>query len=161
MDQAGPAHTMPMTRWKKKKENLRAGDVVMMLYPGNLKNDYRLARVLKTHPDRSGLVRTVIVGYRRKNSREKTDVYKSKPLVEEQVSVQRLSLLVPNEASEDASKEVVEEPNASSTGEEVNEFITDQKVKEGVTELKDDEVIELLSEEGIEKQVDETNNDEE
>ena len=27
---------MPMTRWKKKKENLRAGDVLMMLYIGNL-----------------------------------------------------------------------------------------------------------------------------
>ena len=42
---------MPMNRWKKKKDNLEVGDVVMMLYSGNLKNDYRLARVLKTHPD--------------------------------------------------------------------------------------------------------------
>ena len=57
-----------------------------------------------------------------------------------------MSLLVPNEASEDASKEIFEEPNARSTGEEVNEFISDQKVEEGVIELKDDEVIELLSE---------------
>ena len=95
---------MPMNRWKKKKDNLEVGDVVMMLYSGNLKNDYRLARVLRTHPDVKGLVRTVTVGFRRKDSREKLDVYKSKPLVEEQVAVQRLSLLVP---ASDATEKVV------------------------------------------------------
>ena len=66
----------------------------MMLYPGNLKNDYRLARVLKVYPDSKGLIRTVTVCYRKKDSREKSSSYRSKPLVEEVVSVQRLSLLV-------------------------------------------------------------------
>ena len=64
------------------------------------------------------------MGFRRKNSREKPEVYKSKPLVEEQVSVQRLSLLVPsNEAASEATKETV-----------------DEAVKETVTDVVDDNV---------------------
>ena len=86
---------MPIKRWKQKRDNLNVGDVVMMLYPGQFKNDYRLAKVTKIHPDKKGLVRTVSVSYRRRDSREQPRVYKSKPLIEEKVSVQRLSLLVP------------------------------------------------------------------
>ena len=86
---------MPVKKWKQPMKNLEVGDVVMMYYPGNLKDDYRLAKVLKTHPDSQGLVRTVTIGYRKRDKREKVDSYKSKPLVEEQVAVQRLSLLVP------------------------------------------------------------------
>ena len=86
---------MPVKKWKHPRKNLEVGDVVMMYYPGNLKDDYRLAKVLKTHPDSQGLVRTVTIGYRKRDKREKVDSYKSKPLVEEQVAVQRLSLLVP------------------------------------------------------------------
>ena len=89
---------VPVKRWKHRKQNLRVGDVVMMLYSGNLKNDYRLARVMKVCPDKKGLVRTVVVGYRRRDSRERSDTYKSKPLVQEEVSVQRLSLLVSSES---------------------------------------------------------------
>ena len=47
--------------------------------------------------DKNGLVRTVIIGYRRRNKNEKAEVYKKKPLVLEQVSVQRLSLLLPKD----------------------------------------------------------------
>ena len=53
----------------------------------------------ETYPDEKGLVRTVCVCYRRRDSREDPLVYKSKPLVEEKVSVQRLSLLVPASSS--------------------------------------------------------------
>ena len=53
----------------------------------------------ETYPDKKGLVRTVSVSYRRRDSREDPLVYKSKPLVEEKVSVQRLSLLVPVSSS--------------------------------------------------------------
>ena len=86
---------IPVKRWKERKSNLRIGDVVLMLYPGNIKCDYRLAKVTGVHPDLKGLVRTVTVSYRKRDSREDVRVYKSKPLVEEKVSVQRLSLLVP------------------------------------------------------------------
>ena len=94
---------MPVRRWKFRKPNLSKGDVVMMLYSGNLRNDYRLAKVIKTYPDVKKLVRTVKVSYRKKDSREKPSEYRSKPLVEEEVSVQRLSLLVP---AEDFKKKV-------------------------------------------------------
>ena len=89
---------MPLKRWKDEKRNLQVGDVVMMLYAGNIKNDYRLAKVLEVHPDRRNLVRTVTVGYRRRNKNESAREYKSRPLVKEKVSVQRLSLLVPIDA---------------------------------------------------------------
>ena len=108
---------MPLRRWRKKKENLQEGDVVMMMYPGNFKNDYRLAKVLKTHPDKRGLVRTVTVGFRRKDAREKGNVYKSKPLVEEQVAVQRLSLLV---AAGDVVKEASSKANPENISDEVS-----------------------------------------
>ena len=92
-DQAGAATLMPMKRWKTKKDIFEVGDVVMMLYSGNLKNDYRLARVLEVFPDKKGLVRTVKVGFRRRDKREKSDVYWKKKLSEEIVAVQRLALL--------------------------------------------------------------------
>ena len=86
---------MPIRKWQKRARNLVAGDVVMMLYEGNLKDDYRLARVLQVYPDQNGLVRTVRVSYRKKNKNERADVYRKKALVEEKVAVQRLCLLVP------------------------------------------------------------------
>ena len=46
----------------------------MMIYSGNLKNDYRLARLLRVCPDKKRLVRTVVVGYRKRDSREKSDI---------------------------------------------------------------------------------------
>ena len=65
----------------------------MMKYSGNMNDDYRLARVLEVFPDSKGLVRTVKVGYRKRDKREKPGVYWKKPLVEEKVAVQRLALL--------------------------------------------------------------------
>ena len=65
----------------------------MMKYAGNVKDEYRLARVLEVYPDSKGLVRTVKVGYRRRDKREGSDVYWKKPLVEERVAVQRLAML--------------------------------------------------------------------
>ena len=55
---------IPVKRRKAKQVNLCESDVVMMLYPGNLKNDYWLARVVKVYADSKGLVRTVEVVYR-------------------------------------------------------------------------------------------------
>ena len=69
----------------------------MLHYEGNIKSDYRLAKVLEVHPDSRGLVRTVTIGYRRRNKKEKAEVYQKKPLVQEQVALQRLCLLVPKD----------------------------------------------------------------
>jgi hypothetical protein len=87
---------VPCKKWKKECRNLEVGDVVFMFYPASIKDDYRLARVVETFPDDKGLVRTVRVCYRRRDKREKIGEYKSKPLTEELVGVQRLSVLIPN-----------------------------------------------------------------
>ena len=65
----------------------------MMKYSGNIRDDYRLAKVLEVYPDKKGLVRTVKVGFRRRDKREKPDAYWKKPLTEEIVAIQRLALL--------------------------------------------------------------------
>ena len=84
---------IPCRKWKDKKRNLRVGDVVMMVYKGNLVDDYRLAMVTQVFPDERDIVRTVEVSYRKRSKRESPEVYRSKPLVREKIGVQRLSLL--------------------------------------------------------------------
>lgn len=65
----------------------------MMWYQGNLVDDYRLALVSKVYPDDKDVVRTVQVTFRRRNSKEKPEVCRTRPLMCEDVGVQRLSLL--------------------------------------------------------------------
>ena len=101
---------IPARKWKKISRNITVGDVCFMYYPGNIKDDYRLVRVVKTHPDRKGLVRTVTIAYRKRDKREKSDVYWKKPLIEEQVAVQRLSVLV---SAKEHSKESRDHDNAT------------------------------------------------
>ena len=66
----------------------------MLTYPGNIKDYYTLAKVVKIYPDSKGLVRKVRVKYRKKNARESRNVCKAS-LIEEDVAVQRLVLLEP------------------------------------------------------------------
>ena len=86
---------VPCKRWKNKSRNLNKGDVVMLTYQGNFADDYRLAVVMDTFPDKDNLVRTVEIGYRRRDKREPREDYWKKPLTTERIGVQRLSLLVP------------------------------------------------------------------
>ena len=86
---------VPCKKWRSEVKNLEVGDVVFMYYPSSIKDDYRLARVIETCPDKKGLVRSVKVCYRKRDKREKTSEYRAKPLTEEIVAVQRLSLLLP------------------------------------------------------------------
>ena len=65
----------------------------MMKYAGNINDEYRLARVMEVYPDSKGLVRTVKVGYRKRDKREGAEVFWKKPLTEERVAVQRLAML--------------------------------------------------------------------
>ena len=85
---------LPARKWKREEANLMVGDVVMLTYPGNVKDDYVLARVIELFPDSKNLVRRVKVKYRRKNSKEDRKVCKSK-MIEEIVAIQRLCLLEP------------------------------------------------------------------
>ena len=101
---------VPCKKWKFPVKNLAKDDLVFMYYPNSLKDHYRLARVVETFPDQKGLVRSARVCYRKKGKGEKLAQYKAKPLVEEIVAVQRLSLFLP--ASEQKSSPT---PRSSST----------------------------------------------
>ena len=57
--------------------------------------DYRYGKVISTKVDDKGLVRTVVVGMRPRDSREALLPYKSKKLVEVELPVQRLVLIHP------------------------------------------------------------------
>ena len=66
----------------------------MVTFPGNMTDEYRVAKVVRVFPDKNNLVRTVDIAYRRRNRREPAAAYKSAPLVvEEGVHIQKLSLL--------------------------------------------------------------------
>ena len=86
---------LPCRKWKRKEKNISVGDIVFMWYPGNIKDDYRIARVKEVHPDSGGFVRTVTVAYRAKNKREPLDVYRPRALIQERVAIQRLQLIQP------------------------------------------------------------------
>ena len=85
---------LPAKKWKKEKDNLSVGDVVMLAFPGKIKDGYVLAKVTEVFMDSKGLVRRARVKFRRKNVGEKSNVCKSK-MEEDVVAVQRLVLLVP------------------------------------------------------------------
>ena len=80
-------------KWKVKKVNLKVGELVMLRYHKQFKDDYFLAKVTEVHPDDYGLVRKVKVSYRKKNPRESAGIYKSKPLLCEQAAIHRLHRL--------------------------------------------------------------------
>ena len=80
-------------RWKMKVKNLEVGEIVLLKYPGQFKDDYTIAKITEVHPSADGLVRQVTVGFRKKNPRESSAVYKSKPLLQEKVAVHRLHRL--------------------------------------------------------------------
>ena len=83
---------IPFKKWKKQCRNLEKNDIVFVHYPSSIQDEYRLARVIQVYPDVKGNVRTVRIAYRKRDVRDKSLTYKSKPLVEELVSVQRLSV---------------------------------------------------------------------
>ena len=61
------------------------------------KSEYKLARILEVHPDAHGVVRTVTVGVRRSDLREKSLPYVAKPLEKMKIGIQRLAVLCPVE----------------------------------------------------------------
>ena len=60
-----------------------------------MNTEYKIARVIETKEDGKGLVRTARICYRRRDRRESAADYVAKPLTEELVAVQRLSVLLP------------------------------------------------------------------
>ena len=76
--------------------NLSPGDICCIKYDKKVgKADYRLCQVVKATKDEKGLVRTVTVQMRPRDSREKTLPYKSKDMVNMETDVNRLVLITP------------------------------------------------------------------
>ena len=109
---------LPARKWYKKKDDMKIGDICLLLYKGRVKDDYKLVKVLDTHPGQDGLIRTVTVGHRRKNVRDTKKVtedpskYCSLPMVEEKVHVQRLAVLQHLDPEHTTTKEAVGDDNA-------------------------------------------------
>ena len=80
-------------KWKTKKQNIGVGELVMLRYPGQFKDDYCLAKVIKAEPDEDNLVRKVTITYKKKNPRESPNICKSKPMIIEEVAIHRLHRL--------------------------------------------------------------------
>lgn len=97
-------------KWKVKQENIKAGELVMLKYPGQFKDDYCIAKVTDVHPSEDGLVRQVSVSYRKKNSRESPTVCKTRPLITEKVAIHRLHRLqlVDDDVQSEADNDVDE-----------------------------------------------------
>ena len=56
-------------KWKSKQKNLEVGELVMLRYPGNFKDDYCVAKVTAVHPGEDALVREVTVSYKKRACR--------------------------------------------------------------------------------------------
>ena len=84
----------PRNKWKKPEENLKIGDICLKGYSSALgRGRYVICCVGKVFPDVNGLVRTVEVWSRPRDSREKSLPYKTKQLVSEIMAVQKLVLI--------------------------------------------------------------------
>jgi hypothetical protein len=89
---------VPYKRWKTEHRSLCVGDIVLVLYEKKVgKGTYRLGRVTSVHPDSHGVVRTVTVGMRKTDKREKLLPYVAKPLVEVKLGIQRVAVICPVE----------------------------------------------------------------
>ena len=91
-------HLVPYRRWKSEHRSLRIGDIVLVLYAKKIgKGDYRLGRVISVRPDCHNVVRTVTIGFRKKDAREPLLPYVSKALEEVELGVQRVCVICPIE----------------------------------------------------------------
>ena len=122
-------HLVPFKKWRQEFRSVKKGDIVLILYDRNIgKGDYRLARVQEVYPDVHGVVRTVRVGFRRRNAREASLPYVVKPLEEMDLGVQRLAVISPieeqtgNESCQgDKAKEIVGQSSQGVDGDRENE----------------------------------------
>ena len=87
---------VPYKKWKKEMANLAIGDICLVKYDHKVgKSDYRICKVVEVEEDAKGLVRTVTIAMRPRDSREKSLPYKSKKLKNLRLAVQRLVLICP------------------------------------------------------------------
>ena len=115
-------HLMPFKKWRTEHRNVQVGDIVLVMYDKVVgKGDYRLARVLRTHPDVHDRVRTVTVGFRKRNVREPILPYVAKPLEELTLGVQRLAVISPIEEQQTEDMESESQNGKRSMHEQVQD----------------------------------------
>ena len=96
---------VPYQKWKKEASNLAIGDICLVKYEHKVgKSDYRICKVVEVEEDTKGLVRTVTIAMRPRDSREKSLPYKSKKLKNLRLAVQRLVLICPAKEAEEILK---------------------------------------------------------
>ena len=96
---AGFSLLTPRLKWSKEKRNLAVGDVVLLKHDKKLgAADFRLAKVLEVMPDQDGMVRSVVIGMRRRRgaAREAATVCKQ-GLDTMVMGIQRLVVIQPVE----------------------------------------------------------------
>ena len=87
---------MPYRRWSKAYPNLSVGDICLLMTDSKVSHPtYRLCRIAEVFPDINGLVRTVRILSRPRDTRESSLPYQVKELTSQTVSVQRLVLVMP------------------------------------------------------------------
>ena len=92
----------PRQNWKEPSNNLQVGDICLKGWNTKLgKGKYVLCRVTDVEVDENGLVRTVTVASRPRDSRDPSLPYRAKELFEERIPVQRLVLICKNENVEE------------------------------------------------------------
>jgi hypothetical protein len=112
-------HLVPFKKWKHEHRSMVVGDVVLVLYEKKVgKGTYRLGRVLAVHPDSHGVVRTVTVGMKKTDKREKALPYVPRALEEIKLGVQRIAVICPVEEQVISDSRTLEE--------ERNEVITSE-----------------------------------
>ena len=60
-------------------ENLEVGELVLLKYPGEFKDDDTMAKIVEVHPNANGLVGQVTVQFKDRNPKESTAAYKCEP----------------------------------------------------------------------------------
>ena len=76
------------------RENMQVGNICLLQYKNKMsKGDYRLCRITETFPDGKGVVRKVEIEMRPRDKRDASLPYKSKTLVRQIVTIQRLVFL--------------------------------------------------------------------
>ena len=111
---------LPYSKYRdsKRHRNIRVNDICQLYYNNTFKPEYRLCRVVKTHPDMHGDVRTVDVQTYKRDVRDKKKPYRYKEPDIQTVGVQRLCLVLPVEEQSHvaASKDSVIEASAAVSG---------------------------------------------
>ena len=99
---------LPRRKWAVSQRNVMVGDVVHVQYDNKVsKTRYRLGIVLRVHPDKYGVTRTVTVGLRDRQGVRAEPINQCRTTLQHlKVGVQRLVVVLPNEEGKEAGHSI-------------------------------------------------------